>query len=185
MTNGHTPLCSGLWEAVAATGARGPGGVAKLLPSHEGRSHCPPGLQGSRPVLDQDQAVCTLLTAPQQTIHPLPHWSFEKMFCFVLFFNIFIYLRSLGVGCMCHDIAQVWRSEDSFQELVLSFHCVSFRNQSQVAELGSKQLYHSLSHLTSPQVDSQREMFIHCPKGDLALRNVMAFWIVHFLTIES
>jgi hypothetical protein len=29
--DGHTPLCRGLWEAVAATGAKGPGGVVKHL----------------------------------------------------------------------------------------------------------------------------------------------------------
>ena len=51
-------------EPVAATGARGPGGVAELLPSHECGSHCPPGLQGSRPVLDWDQAVCAQFTTP-------------------------------------------------------------------------------------------------------------------------
>jgi hypothetical protein len=28
-TDGHTPLCRGLWEEVAATGARGPGGIGQ------------------------------------------------------------------------------------------------------------------------------------------------------------
>ena len=51
-----------LWEAVAVTGARGPGGMTKLLPSHESGSHYPPGLWGSWPVLDQEQAVCTEFT---------------------------------------------------------------------------------------------------------------------------
>jgi hypothetical protein len=51
VTDGHTPLCRGLWGAVAVTGARGPGGVAELLMSHEGRSHHLPGLRGSRLVL--------------------------------------------------------------------------------------------------------------------------------------
>ena len=53
-----------MWEATAVTGARGPGGMAELLLSHEGRSHYPPGLQGSKPVLNQDQAVYTQLPAP-------------------------------------------------------------------------------------------------------------------------
>ena len=64
MTDGHTPLIRGLWEAIAVTGAKGPGGVAEHLPSHAGRSHHPPGHWGSRPVLDRDQAVSAQLTTP-------------------------------------------------------------------------------------------------------------------------
>jgi hypothetical protein len=48
----------GLWEAVAVTGARGPGGVAEhLLPLRVTRI---PGLCSI-----EDQAVCAQLTAPQ------------------------------------------------------------------------------------------------------------------------
>ena len=54
-----------LWEAVAAIGARSPGGVAKLLQSHEGGSYDPPGLQGSRPVLNLGQAIFAQFTTPQ------------------------------------------------------------------------------------------------------------------------
>ena len=73
LTDGHIPLCRGLWEAVAATGARGPGGVAELLPSHECGSHCPPGLQGSRPVLDWDQVVCAQITSPYLALVSINH----------------------------------------------------------------------------------------------------------------
>jgi hypothetical protein len=46
-----THLFWGLWEAIAATGARGSGGVAKHLPYLLGGSHHLPGHWGSRPVL--------------------------------------------------------------------------------------------------------------------------------------
>lgn len=42
-----------------------------------------------------------------------------------------------------------WRSEDSFQELVLSFYRVDFWDQTQAIRLGNKDLY-QLSHLTGP-----------------------------------
>jgi hypothetical protein len=63
VTDGHTPLCGGreLWEAIAATGARGLGGVAEQLPSL--RVTGVPGL-----CLTGDQAVCAQLTAPQKLI---------------------------------------------------------------------------------------------------------------------
>ena len=32
-----------LWEAVTATGARGPGGMIEYLPAHAGGNHHPPG----------------------------------------------------------------------------------------------------------------------------------------------
>lgn len=60
-TDGHTPLCRRvkLWEAIAAKGARVPGGVAKHLPSLKSRSHLL-GDQGSRPVLNQGPGcMCT------------------------------------------------------------------------------------------------------------------------------
>ena len=46
LTDGHTPLCRGLWEAVAATGARGPEGVVEHLLFHAGGNHNPPGPTG-------------------------------------------------------------------------------------------------------------------------------------------
>lgn len=58
MTDGHTRFwegqgkdgcCGGLWEAIAVTGARGPGVVAEHLPSFPGGSHLP-GHCGSKPV---------------------------------------------------------------------------------------------------------------------------------------
>jgi hypothetical protein len=49
----------GLLEAVAMTRARGLGDVDELLQSHEDRSHRPPGLRSSRPMLNGDQAVYT------------------------------------------------------------------------------------------------------------------------------
>jgi hypothetical protein len=47
-----------LWEAVAATGARGPGGMAEHLPSFRVTRF--PGLCSNG-----DQAICAQLTAPQ------------------------------------------------------------------------------------------------------------------------
>jgi hypothetical protein len=69
----------GLWEAVAVIGARGLGGVAELLQSHEGGSHRSPGLRCSR--LDWDQVACAQLTAPHCPV-------FVVSFCFV-FISIF------------------------------------------------------------------------------------------------
>ena len=51
MTDGHIPLCGGLWVAVAETEARGTGGMAEHRTSHAGGSHHLPGHWGSRPVL--------------------------------------------------------------------------------------------------------------------------------------
>ena len=52
----EAPLCRGLWEAVAATGARGPGEVTENLLSLLGTSH---------QVLNWDQAVHAQLTVTQ------------------------------------------------------------------------------------------------------------------------
>lgn len=43
----------------------------------------------------------------------------------------------------------VWRSEDKFQESVLSFNCVGPGDQTQVVKLGDKCLYLQ-SYFTSP-----------------------------------
>ena len=51
VTDGHTPLGRGLLETLAATGARGPRGVAKYLWCLAGNSHLL-GFQGSKPELD-------------------------------------------------------------------------------------------------------------------------------------
>jgi hypothetical protein len=65
MTDGHTPLCGdGGGGAVGGcsyvTGARDPGGVAKHMRSHAGRSHHPSGHWGSRPLLNQGTScLCT------------------------------------------------------------------------------------------------------------------------------
>lgn len=58
---------------------------------------------------------------------------------------------SLSV-CMCvwqsgWSMSPVWRSEDNLWEPILSFYCVSLRDQTQVVRLGGKRLS-LLSHLT-------------------------------------
>ena len=57
--------CGGLWEAVATTGARGPGGIAEYLPFLTGGNHHLWGHQGSRPVLNLGPGC--LCTAPYLT----------------------------------------------------------------------------------------------------------------------
>lgn len=44
--------------------------------------------------------------------------------------------------------AYIWRSDDNFQELVLSFYLVDSGNQTQAIRLGGKGLY-ALTHLTN------------------------------------
>lgn len=44
----------------------------------------------------------------------------------------------------------LWRSEDNLRELILSFHYVGSRNQTQVTGQGSKSLYPQ-SHFTDPR----------------------------------
>lgn len=84
-----------MWEAVAATGARCPGGVVKHLLCHEGGNHHPPGHRDSRFLLFQ--GLGCLCTALCPTIHnllnfhishsplsptpsPLPDLSFHDFF---------------------------------------------------------------------------------------------------------
>jgi hypothetical protein len=60
VTNGYIHLCRGLWEAVAVTGARGPGGMVKHLLSYAGGNHHPLGHRGSKPLFDQGSGcLCT------------------------------------------------------------------------------------------------------------------------------
>ena len=57
-----------LWSAIATgKGARCPGGVAELLPSHAGGNHCPLGLQGSRPLLHYRQDFLCVAHCPTAT----------------------------------------------------------------------------------------------------------------------
>jgi hypothetical protein len=58
MTDGHTPLGGGVWEAVSVTGARGPGGMSEQLPSLSVT-----GVQGL--CSTGDQAVCVQFNAPK------------------------------------------------------------------------------------------------------------------------
>jgi hypothetical protein len=46
------------------TGARCPGGVAKLFLSHASGNHCPPGPQGSRPLLDRGSGCLCIAHHP-------------------------------------------------------------------------------------------------------------------------
>lgn len=41
------------------------------------------------------------------------------------------------VGGCVHDTAYVWRSEDNFQEMVLSFHHIGLKNQTQTVRLST------------------------------------------------
>jgi hypothetical protein len=72
MTDGHAPLCGGWgWrKAVAATGARGPGGVVEHLPSHRVTR-----VQGL--CLTRDQAICVQLIDSQVMIYSFL-CSFQK-----------------------------------------------------------------------------------------------------------
>lgn len=51
---------------------------------------------------------------------------------------IFLYI-SVFINCVCDVCVGI---RDTFQELVLSFHCLSSGNQIQVTSYGSKHLYH-------------------------------------------
>ena len=48
-----------------------------------------------------------------------------------------------------HATARVWRSENNLLELILSFHGIGPRDQTQVVGFGSRHFY-SLNHLSSP-----------------------------------
>ena len=59
--------------------------------------------------------------------------------------------------CVCmyvhmsvHAMTWMWSSEDSFWELVLTFHHVGLGDQTQAVRLGGKCLY-PLTHLEGPQ----------------------------------
>lgn len=64
-----------------------------------------------------------------------------------------------------HDMEYVWRSEDSLWELVLSFHHVGSRFQTQRIRLGGLHLYCPI-HLTSPCGHTSTSLNLAlCPPG--------------------
>lgn len=63
---------------------------------------------------------------------------------FALFYYMFYYILFVLYVCMCgytHAMAHMWRSEDSFQELILFFHNMGPRSQTQVISFSNKCLY--------------------------------------------
>lgn len=69
---------------------------------------------------------------------------------FFFFFLLHVFVFVCVCACVCVSacmsaVAHVWRSEDSLQELVLSYH-EGPRDHTQIVTLGSKWL-HSLSQL--------------------------------------
>lgn len=80
---------------------------------------------------------------------PVNHVAFEthKCGCFYLF-----------VVCVCAR-TQVWRTENNMQELDLSLHHVSSRDQAQIVGPDSKLLYLLCSNSATPVA-----LFLHCNK---------------------
>lgn len=64
-----------------------------------------------------------------------------------------MYLFVFVCGGKHYTTAHVWRSEENFQELVLSFYRVNPGDQTQVLKLGSKNPY-PLNHLGDPHLCS-------------------------------
>jgi hypothetical protein len=94
LTDGHKPLCRGLWDAVAVTGARGPGGVAEVLLSHEGRSH-----HTGREVCARPGTRLSVHSAPSLTCGPqVCHNPYIRTFFFYIFF-IIMYFPQLHLEC--------------------------------------------------------------------------------------
>jgi hypothetical protein len=66
VTDGHTPLCGGLWESIAVTGVRVPKGMAEHLLGH----------QGSESMLDWGPGcLCTWGMPLRKILMPQP-WLF-------------------------------------------------------------------------------------------------------------
>lgn len=63
----------------------------------------------------------------------------------------FILKKVIQWACVTGDMVCIWRPEDNFRELLLSFYHVGPRNQTQAIRLQGKQFYH-VSHLAGPPI---------------------------------
>lgn len=71
-----------------------------------------------------------------------------------VFTFISVYVKGEGTRTM----TCLWRTEDNFKELVLSSHHVGSRDQTQAVRLGSKHLYHPVTHALAPNSGFLRPM---------------------------
>lgn len=75
-----------------------------------------------------------------------PH-CFQKIvyfaFMYVCMYSLIDGWMDILIVWLCMDTSHTWRSEDSLQKSLLSFHHVCFRGQTQVIGLGSMDAYHS------------------------------------------
>lgn len=89
---------------------------------------------------------CSL--AHQHTNQLLSRWYLFAVF--VLLKSLHLYCENVWVFVFTYAGAHVWRSEESFQELVLSFYNAVSKDWPQGIRLDSRCLY-LISHLTGPK----------------------------------